>query len=190
MPDWIFEMQGLEKISFRVCRFTSVNNKINQLKSLVDLDFGCSLSDVQYFPDLSGLTNLKRLTVRGESVQGQRLPAYSLLPQILEGIKNLGELEYLDLSLWKPKNKTEWLVEYKKRHSIPDIFDRYQNLIELSLFGMNLDFVPDTILQLKKLRKLFLRKNRFDNEEIKRVIQFLPLCTIDSDVVCYKPKRK
>ena len=167
VPDWIFEMRGLEKIRFSVCRFTRISDKINQLKNLVDLDFGCSLSDMQSFPDLSGLVSLKRLIVSGESVQGQRLPAYSLLPQILEGIKNLKQLENLDLSDWRPKKKTEWLVIDNKRHSIPDIFDRYPKLTELSLSGMRLDFVPDSVFQLKSLRKLSLNNNKFGNEEIR-----------------------
>ena len=133
MPEWIFEMRQVEKIRFSVCRFATISEKINQLENLVDLDLGCSLSDLEMFPDLSGLTKLRCLDVSGESVQGQKLPPYSLFPQVLESIKMLKDLEYLNLSLWRPKKKTEWLVVDNKRHSIPDVFDRYPHLKELSL---------------------------------------------------------
>lgn len=189
-PEWIFDMIQVEKIRFSVCRFTAISEKINQLKNLIDLDLSCSLSDLETFPDLSGLTNLKRLIVSGEAVQGQRLPSYSLFPQVLESIKTLSNLEYLDLSDWRPKKKTDWLVTENKRNSIPDIFDRYPNLTELSLRGMKLDFLPSSIFRLEKLKKLSLNQNKFDSEEVKKIIQHLPNCIIESDVVYYKPKGK
>ena len=190
IPEWIFGMTQVEKIRFSVCRFSVISEKINQLKNLIDLDFGCSFSDLETFPDLSGLTNLKRLIASGKSVQGQKLPPYSLFPQVLEGAKNLVGLEHLDLSDWRPKKKSEWLFAGNNKNSIPDIFDRYPALIELILSGMKLDFVPSTILNLKNLTHLQLNQNKLDNDEITRGIQHLPYCIIDSDVVHYRPKRK
>jgi len=189
-PEWIFEMPRVEKIRFSVCRFTSISEKINQLVNLVDLDLGCSLSDLEMFPNLSGLTKLRCLDVSGESVQGQKLPPYPLFPQVLESIKMLKDLEYLNLSWWRPKKKTEWLVVDNKRHSIPEIFDRYPHLKELSLGGMKLDFLPSTVFELKNLKYLNILDNNLDSDEVKKVIQRLPDCRIDSDVVCYKPKLK
>lgn len=152
------------------------------------MDLSCSLSDLETFPDLSGLTNLKRLVISGEAVLKQKLPPYSLFPQILESIKELTGLEYLDLSDWRPKKKIEWLVTENKRNSIPDIFDRYPNLTELLLSGMKLDFVPKTIFRLEKLKRLSLNQNKLDHEEVKKVIQHLPNCIIESDFVYYKPQ--
>jgi Leucine-rich repeat (LRR) protein len=188
-PEWIFEMTKVEKIRFGVCRFESISEKINQLTNLVDLDFGSSLSDLESFPDLSGLTNLKCLTVTGESVQGQKLPPYSLFSQVIESIKGLKALERLYLSFWRPKKKADWLVVDNKRCSIPDIFDRYPNLKELSLCGMKLDFLPPTIFELKSLKYINISDNKLSSDEVKKLIQHLPDCRIDSDIVYYKPKK-
>jgi Leucine-rich repeat (LRR) protein len=177
-PGWIFEMRRLEKLSFSVCKFSSFSEKINQLHDLADLKFGCSLSDLEEFPDLSGLKSLKSLSVRGEAVQGQRLPAYSLFPKVLEGIKNLAGLEYLNLSDWRPRKNAE---------CVPDIFYRFPDLEELSLRSMKLDFLPQSIFQLKRLKKLYLNDNKLDNAAIREIIGKLPHCQIDSDVVVYKP---
>jgi Leucine-rich repeat (LRR) protein len=189
-PEWIFEMIQIEKIRFSVCQFTSISEKINRLENLIELDFGCSLSDLVSFPDLSGLTKLKRLEVTGESVQGQKLPPYSLFPQVLEGIKTLTNIECLALGYWRPKKKSEWLVVEDKRYSIPNIFDRYPNLTELYLNDMKLDFVPASVLELKNLKCLNILSNNIDSDEVKKIIQHLPDCRIDSDIVHYKPKKK
>jgi len=143
-------------------QFPSSFVKLKQL----DLDVGCSLSDLALFPDLSGLTKLKRLRVRGESVQGQRLSQYSLFPQVLESIKGLKNLESLDLCFWRSKKKSEWLVVDNKRHSIPNIFDRYPKLKELSLSGMKLDFIPSTVFGLKNLKHLFINDNNLDSDVV------------------------
>ncbi len=188
IPEWIFGMTRLEKIRFSVCRFTAIGERINQLTNLVELDLGCSFSDLQSFPDLSGLEKLRRLAAASESVQGQKQPAYSLFPQVLDGIRNLRDLDCLDLSGWKPRKKTEWPVTQDKRHSIPDVFDRHPHLHELSLGGMNMDFIPETVLRLAGLKKLKLNGNKLSREEIGKIIRHLPRCMIDSDIVCYKPR--
>jgi hypothetical protein len=188
-PEWIFEMKQVEKIRFSVCRFTSISEKINHLENLIDLDFGCSLSDLESFPDLSGLKKLKRLRIRGESVQGQKLPPYSLFPQVLESIKTLKNLECLDLGFWRPKKKSEWLVVADKKHSIPDIFDRYPNLTELFLNDMKLDFVPSSVLELKSLKHLNIIYNNFGGDEVKKIIPHLPDCKISCGAESYNPKQ-
>ena len=172
-PEWIFDMTQIEKLRFTVCRFTNISEKINQLKNLVSLDFGCSLSDLKSFPDLSGLKKLKHLIIRDENIQGQNQPSDLLFPQVLESIKELNQLESLDLSFWQPDTK-----------SIPDIFDRYPHLKELSLSGMNLKSFPETALGLRYLEYLSLKGNHLNVSEIKRIIQHLPNCKIDNDVMC------
>ena len=170
VPEWIFDMAQIEKIRFTVCRFTKISEKINQLENLVSLDFGCSLSDLKSFPDLSGLKKLKHLVVRYENIQGQNRPSNSLFPQVLESIKELNQLESLDLSFWQADKK-----------SILDIFDRYPHLKELSLCGMKLNSVPSTVLELRDLEYLSLKGNLLTENEIKSIIQYLPNCKIDSD---------
>ena len=137
-----------------MCKFSEYNFEKNQLNSLEELDFGCSLSDLNSFPDLSGLKNLKKLIVRGENVQGQKVPKYELFSKVLESIKNLNQLEELDLSFWRPKNKSERLVIKDSKTSIPDVFEHFTNLKKLSLIQMKLDFIPESILELKNLKEL------------------------------------
>lgn len=190
MPYWIFEMKGLEKINLNLCRFNEISPRINQLSNLTELNFGCSLSDINIFPDLSGLVKLNKLKVSAEAVQGQRLPSYSLFIQILDGIKNLHQLKQLDLSGWRPKRKAEWLVAENGKHSIPDLFHSYPNLTELSVAGMNLDFIPRSIFDLQKLTRLNVTDNKLTNEEVRKIINHLPNCSISSDIIEYKPRKK
>ncbi|MDR2566973.1 MAG: hypothetical protein LBC97_13155 [Bifidobacteriaceae bacterium] len=189
-PEWVFELEGLERLYFNVNRFSGIGDGINRLTSLVELDFGCSLSDLEHFPDLSGLAQLKSLAASGEAVQGQRLPRHSLFPEVLEGIKGLSQLTTLDLSFWKPSRKADWLVGEDGRRSIPDVFDRRPNLEDLHLYGMGLDVLPRSILALPHLKKLNIRNNPISRDEVKLVIAGLPGCRIHSDVLDYKPRKR
>ena len=178
-PEWIFQLKNLTKLRFSVCKFSEYNFENNQLDSLEELDFGCSLSDVRQFPDLSSLKNLKKLIVRGENVQGQKVPRYELLAQVLDSIKNLNQLEELDLSFWRPKNKGERLVIKDNKTSIPDVFENFVNLKKLSFVQMKLDFIPDSILELKNLKELEIRGNNLDKNEMMRIKERLPKCVVN-----------
>lgn len=178
-PEWIFQLKNLQKLRFSVCKFSEYNFENSQLDSLEELDFGCSLSDLDSFPDLSGLKNLKKLIVRGENVQGQKVPRYELFAQVLDRIKHLNQLEELDLSFWRPKNKSERLVIEDNKTSIPDVFEHFTNLKKLSLVQMKLDFISDSILELKNLKELEIRENNLDKNEITRIKERLPKCSIN-----------
>lgn len=110
MPEVFFEMKNLRSIRLAVCRFSEISHKINQLEDLTELDFGCSLSDLSVFPNLSGLKNLQTLKASGESVQGQRKPNFSLFGQIIEAAKSLPSLKELDLCCWNPRKKADMLA--------------------------------------------------------------------------------
>ena len=178
-PEGIFQLKNLKKLRFSVCKFSEYNFENNQLDSLEELDFGCSLSDVKQFPDLSGLKNLKKLIVRGENVQGQKVPRYELLAQVLDSIKNLNQLGELDLSFWRPKNKSERLVIKDHKTSIPDVFEHFTNLKKLSLIQMKLDCIPASILELKNLKELEFGENNLDQNEITRIKERLPKCIVN-----------
>lgn len=186
-PNWIYDINSLQELNLTLCKFTEISDKINNLTNLETLKIECSFTLLSSLPNLSKLKKLKRLSLSGESVIGQRMPNYSLFPLVLESIKDLSQIEELNLSGWRPKKKSEWLIE----RSIPNIFERYPNLTHLYLANMNLSFVPNSILQLNKLKELNLTQNKnIGNEEIHRIIKHLPKCKIDSDIVDYKPKTK
>ena len=189
-PSWIFEISSLEKLRFSVCKFSEFNIEKNKLKKLSELDFGCSLSDLNYFPNLSSFTNLKKIIVSAESVQGQKQPNYQLFEQILESIKNLNQIEELDISYWKSKKKMDSLIFKNGKTSIPNVFDRYPNLVKLSVANMKLDFIPETILNLKKLKELKIQGNNLTSDDIKNIIKHIPQCRIESDLGFYRPRKK
>ncbi len=190
-PDWIYDIKSLQELDLTLCKFTKISDKINNLTNLETLEMDCSFTLLSSFPNLSKLKKLRKISLSGESVIGQRMPSYSLFPLVLESIKELSQIEELNLSGWRPKKKSEWLVVRGKEYSIPDIFDRHPNLTHLNLRDMNLSFVPNTILQLKKLKELNLTWNKnISNEEMHRIIKHLPKCKIESDIMYYKPKKK
>lgn len=116
-PEAVFEMKYLKSLRMSVGSYSEISENINKMQQLTSLEMTCCLSDLQKFPSLQGLINLKELTIRGEAVQGQKLPPYALLKDILEGVKSLQQLEKLDISFWKPRKKTDYLhFEDKKAH--------------------------------------------------------------------------
>lgn len=177
-PDWIFDVKNIETLSAPVCRFSEIkinNDNANQLK---EVDLSCSLSDLKIFPDLSSLKNVKKLNLSAETVMGQKMPNYELFGQMLESIKDLGQIEELDISFWRTKKKSERLVVKDGKVSIPDVFDHFPNLFRLSIADMKIDFVPESILELKKLRELQIQGNNFSKEEIARIKSRLTNCSI------------
>ncbi|SKC14676.1 leucine-rich repeat domain-containing protein, partial [Chryseobacterium balustinum] len=147
---------------------------------LEEIDLSCSLSDLKIFPDLSSLKNLKKLNLSAETVMGQKMPPYELFGQMLDSIKNLEQIEELDISFWKPKKKSDWLVIKDGNVSIPDVFNRFPNLFRLSIANMKIDFVPESILGLTKLRELQIQGNNFDKDEIARIKTNLPKCGVQN----------
>lgn len=177
-PDWIFDVKNIETLSAPVCRFSEIkinNDNDNQLK---EVDLSCSLSDLKVFPDLSSLKNVKKLNLSAETVMGQKMPSYELFGQMLDSIKDLDQIEELDISFWRPKKKSERLVIKDGKVSIPDVFDRFPNLFRLSIADMKIDFVPESILELKKLRELQIQGNNFSKEEISKIKNRLTNCGI------------
>lgn len=173
-PDFIFKLKSLEKLELRLAKLTSISDEINSMINLKSLDFGCSLSLITNFPDISNLANLKELIVRGENVIGQKKPPYILFKSVLNNIIKLPQLEILDISFWSTRTNSEWLIRDGKRNSIPDIFDSLPNLKELSLAYMNLDYLPKSIYSKKSLRKLYISNNCLPDDEVKNLIKCLP----------------
>lgn len=173
-PETIYELRKLEALEFRLCRLRSIEDRIGSLAQLRSLSFGCSLSDLGRFPDLSGLRQLEKLSARGEAVQGQRKPPYALLATVLSNVEALPQLRELDLSFWTPKRKDEWLVRDGKRHSIPDGFGRLEHLEALSVYGMKLDFLPASVHSLRSLRKLNIGGNHLSDAELGELRRALP----------------
>lgn len=177
-PDWIFEIENVETLSMTVCKFSEINIKSDSASQLKEIDLSCSLSDLQVFPDLSALKNVKKLNLSAETFVGQKLPNYELFGQMLDSIKDLNQIEELDISFWRPKKKSERLVVKDGKVSIPDVFDRFPNLFRLSIADMKIDFVPESILELKKLRELQIQGNNFSKEEVARIKSRLNHCGI------------
>ena len=173
-PEFIYRMRNLENLEFRLCKFNFVNDEINNLENLKSLKFNCSTTDIENFPDISGLTNLKELRIRGENVQGQKRPKYSLFKEILERIVKLPQLEILDIGGWYPKNKKERLESDADKNSIPDIFDKFPNLKQLSIHWMKLDYLPSTIYRMNFLEELNITHNYISGQEIDSLSRSLP----------------
>lgn len=190
MPEIIFEMKNLQSMRISTARFSEISEKINQLEDLTELDFGCSLSDLSVFPNLSGLKKLQTLKARGESVQGQKKPDYSLFPEVLNAIQSLSSLEKLDLCMWKPRKKADYLAfDENKRGTLSDIFGNFPNLKELWLVDMKLEALPESIFSLENLKILYIRENLFTKEYVDEIIKRLPNTYIETDFVYYKPQK-
>lgn len=179
-PEWIFDVKNIEKLTMSYCRFSEIKINNENANQLEEIDFSCSLSDLKMFPDLSSLKNVKKLNLSAETVMGQKMPPYELFGQMLDSIKNLEQIEELDISFWKPKKKSDWLVIKDRKVSIPDVFNRFPNLFRLSIANMKIDFVPDSILGLTKLRELQIQGNNFDKDEIARIKTNLPKCGVQN----------
>lgn len=177
-PEWIFDVKSVEKLSMTVCSFSEIKINPKNANHIKEIDFSCSLSDLKVFPDLSSLKNVKKLNLSAELVVGQKMPGYELFGQLLESIKDLSQIEELDLSFWRPKKKSDRLVIREGKVSIPDIFDRFPNLFRLYIADMKLDFIPESILGLKKLRELQIQGNNFDKDEMAKIKSSLKYCSI------------
>lgn len=173
-PEAVFEMKYLKSLRMSVGSYSEISENINKMQGLTSLEMTCCLSDLQKFPALGGLTALKELKIRGEAVQGQKLPPYTLLKDILEGVKPLQQLEKLDISFWKPRKKTDYFHFEDKKGTLPDVFEHFSALKELHLYGMKLQTLPKSILSLKNLKLLDLRENLFSEEEKESIKKELP----------------
>lgn len=177
-PEWIFKVNSVERLSITVCKFSEIIIDADPENQLLEVDLSCSLSDLKIFPDLSTLTKVKKLNLSAETFVGQKLPNYELFGQMLESVKDLSQIEELDISYWRPKKKSERLVIQDGKVSIPDVFDSLPHLFRLSIADMKIDFVPDSILRLKKLRELQVQGNNFSKEELARIKTSLSSCGI------------
>ncbi|MCX8534266.1 hypothetical protein [Chryseobacterium luquanense] len=179
-PEWIFDVKRIETLSITVSNFSEIKINSNNTNQLKEIDFSSSLSGLKVFPDLSSLKNVKKLNLSAEPVIGQKMPGYELFGQMLDSIKDLNQIEELDLSFWRPKKKSDRLVIRDGKVSIPDIFDRFPNLFRLSIADMKIDFIPESILGLKKLRELQIQGNNFDKDEIAKIKTSLSYCGIQN----------
>lgn len=179
-PEWIFDVKNVEKLTMAYCRFSEIKINNKNANQLEEVDLSCSLSDLKMFPNLSSLKDVKKLSLSAETVMGQKMPPYELFGQMLENIKDLEQIEGLDISFWKPKKKSDGLVIKDGKISIPDVFDRFPNLVRLSIANMKIDFIPDSILGQKKLRDLQIQGNNFEKNEIARIKTSLPKCGIQN----------
>lgn len=177
-PDAVFNIRGVTSLRIAASPFSEIPDAINHFSRLKHLNFDCCLSDLSHFPNLSGLTHLKELRVRGEAVQGQKKPPYALLAEVLEAIKTLSQLEVLDLSFWKPRKKADYLTIYDKKGSLPDVFDNFPNLKELILCDMKLQTLPPSIRSLNQLTKLNIRDNSIAQDEMVALKTKLPYTAI------------
>jgi Leucine-rich repeat (LRR) protein len=157
---------------------------------LRELNLGCSLSDLEVFPDLSGLINLKTLIASGEAVQGQKLPPYFLFAQVLESVKTLKNLEVLDISWRRTRKKAERVMDDKGKITMPDVFAALTNLQALDICDMNLEAAPKSIFELKNLKNLNIKGNKFSRDAIREIVASLPKCHISSDICEFKPRKR
>ena len=133
-PDEIFELEGVEELSFKFSRLRSIPEGIEKLQSLKVLNLSfCTFSS---FPvEILDLTNLQELYIR-----------QSHLKEIPSGIKKLKNLKILDL-------------RYNELKSLPNEFFSLPNLEELYLNNNQLAELPSGIDGLKQLQILHLHNN-------------------------------
>ena len=159
MPRWIAKMEGLDELYFNVCKLTDIDPNIANLPNLNTLCFWHALSYTAYIPNLSNLKNLNRLDALGSGCPSIPKPSYHLFEQVLEAIKELGSITSLDLSGWRSRKKSDYLILTEKGKSVPDIFERYPLLESLSLADMKIDFLPQSVFDLKHLKRLDISGN-------------------------------
>ena len=162
MPKWITALSQLEHLHLYLCYFSAIRPDINNLVNLQSLSIIGALSAAHEFPMLSNLKKLERLEITGDGFNGLPKPSYHLFQKVLDGIAELDNLTSLNLSGWRSRKKAEYLVLNENGRSIPDIFDRYPNLVSLNLSGMKIDFLPPSVHSLcKQLESLEVDGNNF-----------------------------
>ncbi|MCL2148533.1 MAG: hypothetical protein FWH47_04270 [Methanomassiliicoccaceae archaeon] len=154
MPEWIANLPQLENLHLYLCFFSGIDPDINNLKNLRTLSIIGALSAAHDFPVLSNLKKLERLEVTGDGFNGLPKPPYGLFQKVLDGIAELSALTSLNLSGWRSRKKADYLVLNENGRSIPDVFDRYPNLVSLDISGMRIDFLPPSIHRLPRLERL------------------------------------
>ena len=169
MPIWITRMRQLKQLILFLCYFTKIDASINNLVNLRELHIVGALSAASDFPSLSGLQNLERLIISGEGYPSLPKPPYKLFPKVLDGISELRNLKYLSLEGWRSRKKADYMIVTEQGRSIPDVFDKYQNLEDLNLFGMKIDFLPQSLYQLSKLKRMIIGDNNLSTECLQRL---------------------
>ena len=159
MPKWITDLAQLEQLHLYLCYFSSIDPAVGNLKNLRELTIIGALSAAHEFPSLSNLKKLVRLEISGAGFNGLPKPSYSLFQKVLDGIAELNTLTSLSLPEWRSRRKDDYLVVTEEGKSIPDIFDRYPELVSLDLSGMKIDFLPPSISRLPKLQQLKIDGN-------------------------------
>jgi len=161
MPKWITKLSQLENLHLYLCFFSAIDPDINNLINLKTLSIIGALSAAHEFPVLSSLKKLERLEITGDGFNGLPKPQYGLFQKVLDGIAELNTLTSLNLSEWRSRKKSDYLVLNENGRSIPDIFYRYPNLVSLNLSGMNIDFLPPSVHGLRYLERLEVDGNNF-----------------------------
>ncbi len=176
MPDVVYGLTELRSLDLSLNSVRSVDERLTRLTKLtVFRATGCAL---ELPADLSALTQLDEvwLTAAGRLPKGLQtlgrlrrlmLSASPAKPLSLEGAFERGydALVHLDAS-------------YSGLRSLPDDLGRLRNLELLYLHGNEFSAVPQTLVELVKLRRLSLGQGALPSAEVERVRRRMPWCSV------------
>jgi Leucine-rich repeat (LRR) protein len=130
-PSWILSLTGLKKLKVNENSFQNLPAELVQLTNLEELNLNGALCYVEDFPDLSSLTNLKKLYITGRT----NLTTRPLLAQeTLQHFFNITTLEYLDISSFNKKD--DWMPTSTVEKTRAELQDKPE---KLALFESHLN---------------------------------------------------
>ena len=74
-----------------------------------------------------------------------------------------GVYKSFEEALYEPHKVESIRITYKGLKELPDIFDRFPNLVELNLSNNQIETLPPSLFKAKKLRILKLYKNNISD---------------------------
>jgi len=160
--DFITSKINLEELTFDFSSLAKINmDNLKKLENLTSLVFNHSLDkSKKEIPEvIYSMVSLKNLTIY-----------YSSISVVSNSIKNLKNLEYLDLNTNEFKEIPKEIESLKNLKTInfyfngiteiPNSIEKFEKLEELNLGSNSIKEIPESVTKLKNLKKLTLCENK------------------------------
>ncbi|WP_299901334.1 leucine-rich repeat domain-containing protein [uncultured Aquimarina sp.] len=154
IPEWIEELSNLETLDFTNNNIKKIPQSVYRLKKLRYLY--CSSNEITFLSDtIAELKRLKRLSLHQTKIKE--------LPNAIGLLSNLRYISFPD-NITLPKTFRNLQKLFNVGASPRTLLENYEeirrlNLVEINLSELGLTELPDWVLDIKSLSKLFLTGN-------------------------------
>ncbi len=170
IPEAIFSLSGLRRLSLAYTTWSEIPDQLLRLQRLEELDLSSALGGITELPDLSRLPALRVLILPGSAFSGSAPPH-----GVMEVVFRCAALEQLSLDRWgsdSDSDRPDVTLE-------SDVFSGLTKLRELDMSFCGLESLPESFFGLKSLEEVRLKSNRLDRATIGRIAHTFPEVRFD-----------